>query len=182
MFPELVPLFQDAFDKAKDGAVYCIEQHRGNEINLRTQLGRIIKQAGLKAWPKLFQNLRSTRETELFKLTNGNVKAVCAWIGNTPQVALNHYAQVTEADLNEAAKMTVLNNAENQIQKEPENNQNERVLNQEHSIAEDDGNVRKEDLEESNLTPCGCDSLPQFSEPCLTVQKDPEWAIEDSNL
>jgi hypothetical protein len=26
---------------------------------------RIIKRAGLKPWPKLFQNLRSTRETEL---------------------------------------------------------------------------------------------------------------------
>ena len=55
--------------------------------------------------------MRSTRETELFKLTQGNIKAVCSWIGNSPKVAMEHYAQVTEADLQEAAKMTLLNNA-----------------------------------------------------------------------
>ncbi|MCP4376076.1 MAG: hypothetical protein GY794_07890, partial [bacterium] len=33
--------------------------------NLRTQAHRIIKRAGLKPWPKVFQNCRSTRETEL---------------------------------------------------------------------------------------------------------------------
>jgi len=118
MFPELRPLFQDAFDKAEDGAVYCIERHRNVEINLRTQLSRIIKRAGLEPWPKLFQNCRSTR---LFKMTGGNVKAVCSWIGNTPAVALNHYAQITETDLREAAKMTVLNEAESSVCKEVHN-------------------------------------------------------------
>ena len=66
-------------------------------------MNKIIKRAGVEPWPKTFQNLRSTRETELFKMTNGNIKAVCSWIGNTPEVAMKHYAQVTEADLKEAA-------------------------------------------------------------------------------
>ena len=70
---------------------------------------KIIKRAGFEPWPKVFQNMRSTRETELFKLTHGNIKAVCSWIGNSPKVAMEHYAQVTEADLQEAAKMTLLN-------------------------------------------------------------------------
>ncbi len=69
-------------------------------------MNKIIARAGLEPWPKTFQNLRSTRETELFKLTNGNVKAVCTWIGNSPEVAMQHYAQVTEADMKEAAKLT----------------------------------------------------------------------------
>ena len=77
MFPELRPLFQDVFDNAKDGDIYCITRYRDQSVNLRTQLTKIIFRAGLEPWPKLFQNLRSTRETELFKLTNGNVKAVC---------------------------------------------------------------------------------------------------------
>jgi len=121
MFPELRPIFQDAFDKAKEGDVYCITRYRDKSVNLRTQLSKIIKRAGLEPWPKLFQNLRSTRETELFKMTNGNVKAVCNWIGNSPKVALDHYAQITEADLQEAAKMSLLNDAENRTQKAAQN-------------------------------------------------------------
>jgi len=116
MFPELKPLFQDAFDQAELGAVYCITRYRGKTVNLRTQLNRIVKRAGLTPWPKPFQNLRSTRETELFKLTGGNIKAVCEWVGNTPAVAMQHYAQITEADMKEAAKMTILNNAQNKVQ------------------------------------------------------------------
>lgn len=121
MFPELRPLFQDAFDEAKEGDVFCITRYRDKSVNLRTQLSKIIRRAGLEPWPKLFQNLRSTRETELFKMTNGNVKAVCSWIGNSPKVALEHYAQVTEADMNEAAKMSLLNDAESRTQKVAQN-------------------------------------------------------------
>jgi integrase len=75
MFPELKTLFQDAFDEAKEGAVYCIEKTRDNSVNLRTHMCRIIRRAGFKPWPKLFQNCRSTRETELFKLTGGNINS-----------------------------------------------------------------------------------------------------------
>ena len=59
--------------------------------------------------------LRSSRETELFKLTSGNIKAVCEWIGNSPEVAMMHYAQITEANMKEAAKMTILNAAEKEV-------------------------------------------------------------------
>jgi integrase len=117
MFPELKPLFQDAFDNAREGDVYCITRYRDKSANMRTTFYKIIARAGLKPWPKAFQNLRSTRETELFKMTNGNVKAVCSWIGNSPEVAMQHYAQVTEADLQEAAKLSLLEDAENRVQK-----------------------------------------------------------------
>ncbi|MBI9018600.1 MAG: site-specific integrase, partial [Phycisphaerae bacterium] len=110
MFPELKTLFRDAFEKAYVGAIYCIKDYREG-ANLGPQMRRIIKRAGILPWPKIFQNLRSTRETELFKLTEGNIKAVCEWIGNSPQVAMMHYAQVTEADMQEAARMTVMTEA-----------------------------------------------------------------------
>ncbi len=112
MFPELRPLFQDAFDLAKEGDVFCITRYRDTGVNLRTRLTKIIRRAGLEPWSNLFQNCRSTRETELFIMTSGNVKAVCKWIGNSPKVALEHYAQVTEADLQEAARMSLMNDAE----------------------------------------------------------------------
>ena len=66
-------------------------------------------------WPKTFQNLRSSRDKKQFKLTIGNIKAVCEWIGNSPEVAIMHYAQINEADMKEAAKMTILNKAEKEV-------------------------------------------------------------------
>lgn len=62
--------------------------------NLRTHFLRIIKNAGVKPWPKPFQNLRSTRETEL--MNDYPIHVVCKWIGNSIQVAVKHYLQVTE--------------------------------------------------------------------------------------
>ena len=43
-------------------------------------------------WPKLFQNLHSTRETEL--ADNFPVHVVCQWIGNSQPIAAKHYLQV----------------------------------------------------------------------------------------
>ena len=71
-------------------------------MNLRTQLIRIIRRAGLEPWPKLFQNLRSTRETELAEEYPMHV--VCAWIGNTKSVAAKHYLQVTDEHFRKAAQ------------------------------------------------------------------------------
>src|SRR5687767_6032844 len=58
------------------------------------QLHRIIRKAGLTPWPRLFHNLRATRQTELNEQFPAHV--VCAWIGNTEKVAQNHYLQVTD--------------------------------------------------------------------------------------
>jgi integrase len=102
IFPELKPLFQDAFDEAKEGAVYCVEKYSGKWTNVGVHLRRIIKQAGIKPWPKLLQNLRSTRETELCESWPEHV--VCNWIGNTRAVARKHYLQVTDEHFERAIK------------------------------------------------------------------------------
>ena len=69
-------------------------------MNLRTQLLRIIAKAGLTPWPKLFQNLRSTRETELAE--NNPLHVVVAWLGNSQLIAAKHYLQVTDEHFTQA--------------------------------------------------------------------------------
>lgn len=91
LFPELRPYLEAAFDEADEGTEYVITRYRDSEVNLRTQLLRIIAKAGLEPWPKLFQNLRSTRETELAETFPMHV--VCAWLGNSQPVAAKHYLQ-----------------------------------------------------------------------------------------
>ena len=49
---------------------------------------------GSLRWPKLFQNLRSTRETEL--ADEFPMHVVCQWIGNSQPIAAKHYLQVTD--------------------------------------------------------------------------------------
>ena len=83
-----------AFDEAEPGTEHVITRYRGSATNLRTQLHRIIRRAGLEPWPKVFQNLRSTRETELAEQFPMHV--VCAWIGNSQPVAAKHYLQLTD--------------------------------------------------------------------------------------
>lgn len=79
-------------------------------VNLRTQLSRIIGKAGLKPWPKLFHNLRATRETEL--AAEFPLHVVCEWIGNSQPVAARHYLRVTENDFKKAVQIPVQQPAE----------------------------------------------------------------------
>jgi hypothetical protein len=88
-------------EHVEPGTEYVITRYRKHNFNLRTQFERIIAKAGLKSWPKLFQNLRSTRETELAERWPEHV--VCAWIGNSKAVAREHYLQVTEEHFERAA-------------------------------------------------------------------------------
>ncbi|MHC4743737.1 MAG: tyrosine-type recombinase/integrase, partial [Planctomycetota bacterium] len=104
MFPELQPFLRDAFEEAEPGTIHVITRYRNGNCNLRTQLLRIIRNAGLKPWPKLFQNLRATRQTELCERWPEHV--VCAWIGNSRAVARKHYLQVTDEHFQEAARIT----------------------------------------------------------------------------
>ena len=100
LFPELRPYLLEAFDRAEEGTEYVITRCRDSKTNLRTQMERIIKRSGVKPWPKLFHNLRSTRQTELTEKFPSHV--VCAWLGNSRAVAQDHYLQVTDAHFAQA--------------------------------------------------------------------------------
>ena len=82
------------FEDAEPGTEFVITRYRDSSTNLRTQFQRIIRTAGVEPWPKLFQNLRSTRETELAEEFPMHV--VCKWIGNSQPVAAKHYLQLTD--------------------------------------------------------------------------------------
>lgn len=102
LVPEVAEALQNVQCQEQKNSDYVITQYRLNNLNLRTQLKRILRKAGLEPWPKLFQNLRSSRETELAERFPLHV--VTAWLGNSVTVAQKHYLQVTEAHIAEAAK------------------------------------------------------------------------------
>ena len=71
LFPELKPLLESRWDEAEEGAVFVVDDLETGEKNLRTRLAAYVKAIGFDPWPKLFQNLRSTRETELAQAEEG---------------------------------------------------------------------------------------------------------------
>lgn len=105
IFPELFQHLLDAYEQAEESQPYVISRYRDPAVNLRTQFERIIHRAGLKPWPKLWQNLRSTRQTELCK--EFPLQCVTAWLGNSPKVAMDHYLQVTEEHFQKAVQNPV---------------------------------------------------------------------------
>ena len=102
IFPELRPYLEKWRQQAPEDAKWGIGRSRSGKAYLRTQMLRILKRASIVYWPKLFLNLRSSRETELMAVYPAHV--VCAWLGNTPKVAMKHYLQVTEEDYRKASE------------------------------------------------------------------------------
>ncbi len=94
LFPELRPYLEAVWHQAEEGEEYFITRFRDPNQNPRTTMLKIISRAGLKPWPKLFQNLRASRQTELEETFPSHV--ACAWMGNSQSVAEKHYLQVTE--------------------------------------------------------------------------------------
>ena len=108
LFPELRTFLEAAFELAEPGEAYVVGGLTGQTFrtastrtpgkwmnaNLRTTMNKIVKRAGLEPWPRLFHNLRSSRETE--PLEEFPVHVVAAWMGHDAKVSLKHNAQLTE--------------------------------------------------------------------------------------
>ena len=103
MFPELREHLMTAFDRAEEGARHVIARYRSTNVNLRTQFKRILARAGVKPWPRLFQNLRASRQTEL--AAEYPLADVCQWLGNSPAIASKHYLQATDANFERASRV-----------------------------------------------------------------------------
>ena len=95
LFPELRGPLLDVFDEAEPGSEFVITRYRDRDSNLRTHFQRIIRRAGVTPWPKLWHNLRASRQTELADAYPMHV--VCQWIGNTGAVAMEHYLQTLDS-------------------------------------------------------------------------------------
>ncbi len=109
IFSELRPFLLECFENAEPGSEFVITRNRPPILmsgagwanaNLRTRFEKIIKRAGLEPWPRLWHNLRASRQTELADLFPTHV--VCRWIGNSEDVAREHYLSVTPEHIERA--------------------------------------------------------------------------------
>ena len=78
------------------------------ESNLGVPMSRIIEEAAIKDWVRVFLNLRSTRSTELAE-RGIPIQDFCRWLGHTPKVALEYSMQVrSEGYATAAAEIVTL--------------------------------------------------------------------------
>ena len=62
--PELQPILLELYEAAPEGAVEMVPQAHRAHVNIFQGLKKIIAKAGLKPWPRLVQNLRSSCATD----------------------------------------------------------------------------------------------------------------------
>lgn len=103
IFPELAPLLEECFAQAAEGETLVLPFLRGrSDASLRGPLTRAINRAGVEEWPRMWHNLRSSRQTELED--RFPTHTVCSWLGNNESTARKHYLQVLDRHFDEAAQ------------------------------------------------------------------------------
>ena len=111
IFPELRPILDEAFEIFGDKSEYVVAapQYRAaantamgwKNSNLRTEMTRLLRRAGVSGWPRLFHSMRASRQTVLQR--EFPLHVVCSWLGNSPRIAQQSYLLVTKADFAKAA-------------------------------------------------------------------------------
>jgi integrase len=118
LFSELRKPLLDVYAEAEPGTEYVITRYRNANSNLRTHLERIMVRAGVDSWPRLFQNLRASRATELAAEFPSHVAA--AWLGHSEEIADAHYRQVLDGDFAKAIAGPSNQAAQNPAQSTPD--------------------------------------------------------------
>jgi integrase len=95
LFPELRRELEAWRTVAPADREFVLKPAVSPKTNLRTGLIKILKKAGIKPWPKLYQNLRSSRVTEL-RNQGFRENVVAQWLGHSVKVADEHYDQITD--------------------------------------------------------------------------------------
>ena len=85
-------------DAAGDAAIYVFPTLR-NHSNAATTAAKMVNAAGFASWPKFWNSLRASCETDL--MDRYGLRKACAWIGNTPAVAVKHYSLLKATDFTE---------------------------------------------------------------------------------
>jgi integrase len=91
VFPEVQAALREAWEAAEEGAEFIFPTLR--TMTTFHWFPRAITRAGITPWEKPFNNLRSTRATELADVFPSHVCA--AWLGHTAAIADANYRQVT---------------------------------------------------------------------------------------
>jgi integrase len=103
LFPEVREVLELLRNVPSTDEFVISSNNRSSDKNLRSGLLKILEKAGVTPWERLFQNLRSSRETEL--VNEFSIHVVTNWLGNTLEVAVDHYMQVRGADFEKAAQI-----------------------------------------------------------------------------
>jgi integrase len=101
IFHETATYLRDAFEIASPGQTHVIPWQGNNEsitTLMRKHIAKIVGEANV--WPKILQQLRSVRRTELEKEFPRHV--VNEWLGHDSQTAEAHYLQITDDDKEKA--------------------------------------------------------------------------------
>ena len=96
---EILPYLEAAFDEAAEGTQRVITRYSESNSNLDKPFRQIVVNAGVKPWPKAFQNLRASCETDWLDWVGPNgernsAHVVASWVGHSIKVQNKHYAQV----------------------------------------------------------------------------------------
>lgn len=92
LFPELVAPLHDLYEITARGTVEVFPGMKAATSFMRRPVQKAIKDAGFKPWPRLFHNLRASRQTDLIdKYGLEKIKTICSWIGNRPDEAIKSY-------------------------------------------------------------------------------------------
>ena len=94
MFPEIKAFFSRLWEEAEEGAVLVFPSHQVTGARLTNKLRKVAWSAGHALWPRPWQNMRASRETEL--LSTQPIHVVANWFGHSPAVAIQHYAQIVK--------------------------------------------------------------------------------------
>lgn len=95
LFPQIERELEQLRAEAASGEPMVLPGIRGDS-NLRTSLVKIINRAGVKQWPKLWQNLRSSGATDLVNASTPHIAAETC--GHTEEIAREHYWTVSPQD------------------------------------------------------------------------------------
>ena len=138
---------------------------------MRTQLIRIIGNAGLEPCDRLFHNLRASRQTELENDFPSHV--VCDWLGNSEAVARKHYLKTTENHFASAVAPKPGHQRGREAQPGHQRGQKVAAGNE----SESQGNTMKKGISEEIPISVGVAEYPLGeSNPCLRTENPMSWA------
>lgn len=109
IFAELRPYLQAVYTPGQVGKVLPQRAH----TNWREGLEKIIRKAGLVQWPRIWHNMRSSRETELRDVFPAYV--VAEWLGHSEAIGTKHYSKPNDAHYRRAALFGAAQNPTRQM-------------------------------------------------------------------
>ena len=101
IFPEIADLLLTQAETVPPGTIHVFPTLR-NHTNTAVTARKFVVAAGHKDWPRFWNSMRASRETDLMDAVG--LRRACAWIGNSPEIAIKHYALMRKTDYIDAGR------------------------------------------------------------------------------